>query len=114
MPKPHLVQYENRPRNETEPFNLQERVLPHSTDDTGLSGGHPSHLTAKLLAAEEGHHPTSKGKADHAQGSDSHVCSDSHDQHPGPVSQIDRFSLGPNEGGSKRGRDGSRGGRDSS
>ena len=30
------------------------------------------------------------------------------------VSRIDRFSLGPNEEGSKRGRDGSRGGRDSS
>ena len=27
------------------------------------------------------------------------------------VSRIDRFSLGPSEGGSKRGRDGSRGGR---
>ena len=30
------------------------------------------------------------------------------------LSWIDRFSLGPNEEGSKRGRDGSRGGRDSS
>ena len=30
------------------------------------------------------------------------------------LSQIVRFSLGPNDGGSKRGRDGSRGGRDSS
>ena len=30
------------------------------------------------------------------------------------LSRIDRFSLGPNEEGSKRGRDGSRGGRGSS
>ena len=84
-PKPRLVQYENQPRNETEPFNLQERVLPHRTDDTGLSGEHLSHPTAKLLAAEEGHHPTSKGEANHAQGSDSHsMSSGSHNQHPGP------------------------------
>ncbi|KIM60910.1 hypothetical protein SCLCIDRAFT_26254 [Scleroderma citrinum Foug A] len=84
-PKPHLVQYENQPRNETKPFNLQEQVLPHRTDDTGLSGEHLSHLTAKLLAAKEGHHPTSKGEADRAQGSDLHsMSSGSHDQHPGP------------------------------
>ena len=30
------------------------------------------------------------------------------------VSRINRFSLGPNKEGSKRGRDSSRGGRDSS
>ena len=83
-PKPRLVRYENQLTNETEPFNLQERVLPHRTEDIGPSDEHSSHLTAKLLAAEEGHHPTSTGE-DRAQGSDSHsVRSGSHDQHPGP------------------------------
>jgi len=84
-PKPRLVQYQNHPRNDNEPFNLQDRVFPHRSNNTGPSGEHSSNLTARLLAAEEGHHPISKGEADGTQKSDLHtVRSGSHDQHLGP------------------------------
>jgi len=62
-PKPRLVWY-HQPRNENEPFNLQDQVFPNRSENTRPSGEHSSNLTAKLLAAEEGHHFTSKGEAD--------------------------------------------------
>jgi len=50
-PKPRLMRY-HQPRNENEPFNLQDRVFPNRSENTGPSGEHSSNLTAKLIALQ--------------------------------------------------------------
>ncbi|KAI5983563.1 hypothetical protein F5J12DRAFT_940411 [Pisolithus orientalis] len=68
-PRPHVVQGGTHSGDEPEPFNLQHWAFP-KLDEPGLSGKCPSTVSAKLLAAKEGHLPTIKGEADGPQGSD--------------------------------------------
>ncbi|KAI5997615.1 hypothetical protein F5J12DRAFT_785091 [Pisolithus orientalis] len=98
-PRPCVVQGGTHSGDEPEPFNLQHWAFP-KLDEPGLSGKCPSMVSARLLAAEEGHLPTIKGEADGPQGSNhdpsaSQVPSTNSTGHPNYGAQHAAVTCGP-------------------
>jgi len=70
-PRPRLVQGKTQSGHKSEPFSLQNRVFPNNLENSRLSSNTLPPVSAKLLAAKEGHVPAAKSdamafrKADH-------------------------------------------------
>jgi len=62
-PRPRLMQGKTQSGNESEPFNLRNRVSPNKLDNSGLSSEASPPVSGKLLAAKEGCVLTAKSEA---------------------------------------------------